>query len=99
MLGNRVTFKAAGGEHEIRVGNRALRELEQHFGCNAVELGQRLEASASISDVTEVLRIALGGVYTVEQVDELIDELGYARIGALLTEAFAAAMPPATEGN
>lgn len=93
MIGNRVRFRAAGREHELWIGNRVLRELEQHFDCNAVELSDRLQASPSIRDTTDVLRIALVGEYTVEDVDAVIDDIGYDRVGLLLQDAFGQAMP------
>ena len=93
MIGNPVRFRAAGREHELRIGNRVLRELEQHFDCNAVALGDRLHDEPSVRDTTDVLRIALVGEYTLEDVDAILDDIGYPRVGLLLQDAFGQAMP------
>lgn len=93
MLGKSVEFRAGGKLHELRLNNRALRTIEAHFGCSAREFGDRLKATESITDVTDLVRILLGEGYELDDVDAIIDELGYERLGALVNEAIGEAMP------
>lgn len=88
-------IEAGGKTYTLVFGNRALRLIERELGK---PVGQMDEDS--ISDLTVMIWAGLQRHHpalTVNDVDDIIDDVGYAAVGEIAGKALAAAMPQETE--
>ncbi len=87
-------------QYDIRVGdkvyslkynNKALRMLEKSFNASIRTLGEKMQGEAGINDLTEIFRIGLLHQMpdlTIEQTDEIIDEIGLQKASEAIAKAF-----------
>ncbi len=96
-----IEFTAGGTTHKLRLGNAALRAIESHFDDEGLDsIIRRIDESGSITAITVVVQKLLGeDHYTLEDVDAIIDEVGYDKLGELIGTALEAAMPEATKNS
>lgn len=99
-----VGFEAVGKTWTMKLGNGAVRHIENETGKPFPEVGKELsdEAKASITLLTQVFRAALTRHHpnvTMEDCDEIIDEIGHEKAGALLGEAFKLMQPKAAKAG
>jgi len=97
-------------QYDIRVGdkvyslkynNKALRMLEKSFNASIRTLGEKMQGEAGINDLTEIFRIGLLHQMpdlTIEQTDEIIDEIGLQKVSEAIAKAFELAFGP-QDGN
>lgn len=95
-----VTFTARKQGWILKLGTNAMCEIEDATGKSIIEIGQLLSKPETAS--TKLLRVVLwGGLQDhhegidMKQVGALIDDIGMAKAGELIGEAFTAA----TSGN
>jgi len=99
-----VGFQAIGKDWILKLGNGAVRHVENATGKSFPQIGRELADSetASITLLTQVFWAALKSRQqdvTIEDCDEIIDDIGHARAGELLGEAFTLMQPKAAEGG
>ncbi|HGU6173208.1 TPA: hypothetical protein ACNABL_004781 [Escherichia coli] len=87
-------------QYDIRVGdkvyslkynNKALRTLEKTFGMPISKLGEKMQGDIGINELTEMFRIGLLHQIpnlTIEQTDEIIDEIGLQKASEAIAKAF-----------
>lgn len=86
-----VVFEAGGKSYRLVFGNRALRLVEKQLGRSFTEIDE-----GSINDLTVLIWAGLQRYQPelgIEDVDDLIDEVGYAALGSLVEKAMSAALP------
>ena len=99
-----VSFAALGQTWTMKLGNGAVRHIENETGKPFAQVGAELsdETKASITLLTQVFCAALQrhhpGV-TVEDCDDIIDEIGHQKVGELLGEAVQLMQPKAAKGG
>lgn len=91
-----VTFEACGATHQLRASNGALRAIEDHFDSSIDDLDERRLGVATVMVQKMLMRER---PYEIEEVDGIIDEIGYNRLGELINEAFASAVPEGALGK
>lgn len=90
-----ITLEAKGKTYTIVYGNRAFRTIEKELHRPIVRLNQE-----SLDDLTTVI---WGGLLanhpgiTIDEVDDIIDEVGYVKIGEIVKTAVEKALPEAAE--
>ena len=104
-----VSFRALSKDWVLRYGINGLCRLEDETGKSAIEVASSLNtedgeggAAIKISDIRLVFFCGLVGQHadvTLEQVGDIIDDIGIERAGPLLGEAFSAAFPDPEEGG
>lgn len=103
-------FKYAGKNWVLRFGTRAFSRLKDHWGLHSdpidakdrktgdAKLGERLNF-AEVEDIPIMLWAAMRSNHpelTVEDVEEMVDKFGVAKVQPVLAVILAAAMPPET---
>lgn len=101
-------FAYAGRNWVLRFGTRAFSRLKDHWGLASdpvdakdrktgdAKLGERLNF-AEVEDIPIMLWAAMRSNHpelTVEDVEEMVDKYGVAKVQPILAEILAAAMPP-----
>ncbi|MBT9134784.1 MAG: hypothetical protein DDT38_01526 [Firmicutes bacterium] len=84
------TFTALGREYTICFDNRAFRTAEKSMGHSLSAMQD------SIGSLTTLLHAGLSRHHpkiSIDDVDEIVDELGYEKIAVALGEAMAASPP------
>lgn len=99
-----VGFQALGKDWTLKLGNGAVRHVENATGKSFPQIGRELGDSetASVTLLTQVFWAALKTHQPdvkLDDCDEIIDEIGHARAGDLLGQAFMLMQPKATEGG
>ena len=99
-----VGFTALNRSWTLKLGNGAVRHIENETGKSFAQVGAELsdEATASISLLTTVFCAALQGHHpgtTLEECDDIIDDIGHLRVGELLGEAVQLMQPKAAKGG
>ncbi len=103
-----VPFAYGGKNWVLRFGTRAFSRLKDHWGfvtdpigaenrrTGDAKLGERLQY-AEVEDIPIMLWAALRSNHpelTIEDVDEMVDKYGTAKVQPVLAVILAAAMPP-----
>jgi len=93
-----VGFTAVGKDWTLKLGNGAVRHVENETGKSFTQIGKDLsnEATASISLLTQVFCAALKRHHpdvTMEDCDDIIDDIGHEQAGTLLGKAFELMQP------
>lgn len=103
-LRGEVGFDALGQSYTLKFGNGAVRHIENETGMSFAQVGAAL-ADPEKATMT-VLTVAFHGALrrhhpglSLEDVDDLIDDLGPEKAGKLLGEAVALTYPPAAKGG
>lgn len=95
-----VAFEAGGKKRTLRFDTNAICILEEDLGLSIAEIAAQLK-SGRVSAIRAALRAGLNGggdlTATLRKAGELIDELGYERAVALVSDAFALAFPKAAK--
>ncbi|QSZ57221.1 hypothetical protein [Rhizobium sp. ZX09] len=99
-----VGFKALEKDWKLKLGNGAIRHVENETGKSFPQVGKELSNSetASISLLTQVFHAALIQHHpdiTIEGCDDIIDEIGHEKAGTLLGKAFQLMQPKAPKGG
>lgn len=99
-----VSFKALDKEWTLKLGNGAVRHVENETGKTFPQIGRELsnENSASITLLTQVFHAALTRHHpdiTIEVCDDIIDEIGHDGAGIHLGKAFQLMQPKAAKGG
>jgi hypothetical protein len=84
-------FEVAGKTYSLVFGNKALRVAEKELGKSFTQID-----ATSINEMTVLVWAGLQRKHpelTIADVDDLIDEVGYARLTELAGKAMSAAMP------
>lgn len=103
-LRGEVDFEALGKTWTLKLGNGAVRHVENATGKSFPQIGAELsdEATASVSLLTQVFCAALARHHpdiTLEVCDDIIDEIGHEGAGTHLAEAFKLMQPKASKGG
>lgn len=104
-MGNRetgeVTFEAAGQTWTLRYGTNEMCQIEDHFDESIVSLANKLqdEAGVKIKTLRQLFRIGLSQDMNIGEVGKLMDQVGIAKAGELIGQAFQAAFPDASDGE
>ncbi len=99
-----VGFKALGKDWTMKLGNGAVRHVENETGKTFPQIGKELsnEGTASISLLTQVFHASLVRHHpdaTIENCDDIIDEIGHEEAGTLIGKAFELMQPKAPKGG
>jgi len=99
-----VEFKALGKTWTMKLGNGAVRHVENETGKAFPQIGRELsnEKTASISLLTQVFHASLRRHHpdiTIDDCDDIIDEIGHEEAGTLLGRAFELMQPKAGKGG
>jgi hypothetical protein len=99
-----VDFEAAGKTWTLKLGNGAVRHIENETGKTFPQVGGELTnaSTASITLLTQVFCAALKRhqpEVTMEDCDDIIDDIGHEKAGDLLGKAFELMQPPAAKGG
>jgi len=99
-----VGFKALEKDWTLKLGNTAIRHVENETGKSFPQIGKELsnEETASISLLTQVFHAALTRHHpeiTLEQCDDIIDEIGHEKAGTLIGKAFQLMQPKPPKGG
>ncbi|MDO5895123.1 hypothetical protein [Agrobacterium sp. Azo12] len=99
-----VGFTALGKDWTMKLGNGAVRHVENETGKTFPQIGRELSGddTASISLLTEVFRASLIRHHpdvTIEDCDDILDEIGHEKAGELIAEAFQLMQPKAQKGG
>lgn len=91
-----VSFSALGKDWKVKLGTNAMCEIEDETGKSIIEIGQLLgdQKTATLKLVRVVLWGGLQEYHEgtdLKQVGALIDEIGMAKAGQLIGNAFTAA--------
>lgn len=81
-----VKFKSGGKEYALYMGNRALRLAEKELGFSVAKLGDDI----GINDLTIMFWAGLQNHHsdiTLDDVDDLFDELGHEEAGQIFSKA------------
>lgn len=91
-----ISFSALGQDWKIKLGTNAMCEIEDKTGKSIIEIGQLLGDQKTAT--LKLLRVVLwGGLQQYHEgidlikVGLIIDDIGMAKAGELIGEAFAAA--------
>lgn len=87
-----MTFEAGGSTRELRFTANNLCRLEEATGRGVTEIAAGMANGMRISDLRMMLWAGIDGI-SLDQAGEIIDEIGFERIGDLIGEAFTAAFP------
>lgn len=99
-LRGEVEFTTASGKkHKLRFGTNAQCEIEAEFGVGIGEVVKKLAEEKRLTPLRAILRILLGGKMSVEQVGDLMDEVGLLEMTALMMQAVGIAQPDPEEGE
>lgn len=99
-----IEFEARGQTYRLRFSNNALAELEQALGEPLGRFAPRLQhGEIGVRDIRAMLWAGIRGAdpkasLSLEEVGELMDELGLPQAATLAAQAFAAAFPASDEG-
>lgn len=98
-----VPFEAQGQTWTLKLGTKAMRKIEGATGMPMPAVGRALEKeeTASIDLVAKVFWGALQHHHpdlSVDDVDDLMDDLGLDKVGPLIAQAFEAAQAPKKGG-
>lgn len=93
-----VEFQALGKTWTLKMGTKAMRKIEGATGKPMPLIGKELadEDKASIDLVTKVFWGALQHHHpdvSLDDCDDIIDDIGLGKIGPLINDAFEAAQP------
>lgn len=99
-----VGFKALEKDWTLKLGNGAVRHVENETGKSFPQIGKDLsdEGTASITLLTQVFHAALIRHHpdaTIEDCDDIIDEIGHEEAGTLIGKAFQLMQPKAPKGG
>ena len=86
--------------YSLKYNNKALRMLEKTFEMSISKLGEKMQGDIGINDLTEMFRIGLLHQIpnlTLEQTDEIIDEIGLQKVSEAIAKAFELAFGPQEE--
>ncbi len=86
--------------YSLKYNNKALRMLEKTFEMSISKLGEKMQGDIGINDLTEMFRIGLLHQIpnlTLEQTDEIIDEIGLQKASEAIAKAFELAFGPQKE--
>ena len=86
--------------YSLKYNNKALRMLEKTFEMSISKLGKKMQGDIGINDLTEMFRIGLLHQIpnlTLEQTDEIIDEIGLQKVSEAIAKAFELAFGPQEE--
>jgi len=86
--------------YSLKYNNKALRMLEKTFEMSISKLGEKMQGDIGINDLTEMFRIGLLHQIpnlTLEQTDEIIDEIGLQKVSEAIAKAFELAFGPQKE--
>lgn len=99
-----VAFQACGKDWIMKLGNGAVRHVENETGKTFVQIGAELSdtSKASITLLTTVFHASLikhhPGV-TLSDCDDIIDDIGHEEAGTLLGKAVKAMQPQRKGGG
>lgn len=85
------TFEANGKTYTLFFGNRSFRMLEQKLGKSFQEFNFN-----SVDEMTVALWSGLQKYHpqlTIEEMDDIIDDVGYVKLAGIAAEAIGAAFP------
>jgi hypothetical protein len=92
-----VAFTANGAEYTLLFDFNALCEIEEEFGVSVTAIGDLLAGdNVKVTDIRRMFRIGLLRHHegaTLEETGDIITEVGPAKAGALIQEAFTKAFP------
>jgi len=77
--------------YSLKYNNKALRMLEKTFEMSISKLGEKMQGDVGINELTEIFRIGLLHQMpdvTIEQTDEIIDEIGLPKASEAIAKAF-----------
>ncbi len=99
-----VAFEAQGSEWVLRFSTNALCALEAATGMGATAVANAFqdEGGKQITMLRQLFRCGLSGKHPgvdLEAAGEILDDIGFARAGEIISEAFALAFPPAKGGG
>jgi len=95
-------IKAGDKVYTLKYNNRALRILEQEFGMSIMKLGEKMQGDVGINELTQIFRIGLLHQFpdlTLEQTDEIIDEIGIMKASEAVAKAFEIAFGTQEKGT
>lgn len=88
-------IKVGDKTYPLKYNNKALRKLEESLEIPIAKIGAMMQNDMSIGMLTEIFRVGLShwkDDITIDEVDEIIDEIGIVKaadaIGAALDLAF-----------
>lgn len=99
-----VGFRALDKDWTMKLGNGAVRHIENETGKSFAQVGAELsdETTASITLLTQVFCAALQRHHpdtAMEVCDDIIDEIGHQKAGELLGEAVQLMQPKVAKGG
>jgi hypothetical protein len=99
-----VGFDALGQSYTLKFGNGAVRHIENETGMSFAQVGAVLSDPAKAT--MTVLTVAFHGALrrhhpdlSIDDVDDILDDLGPEKAGKLLGDAVALTYPPAPKGG
>lgn len=93
-------IKVGDKVYSLKYNNKALRMLEKTFEMPISKLGEKMQGDVGINELTEMFRIGLLHQIpdlTLEQTDEIIDEIGLQKASEAIAKAFELAFGPQEE--
>lgn len=88
-----VAFSADGKEYTLRFGTNELCVIEAATGKGVPQLVAELQATPYVTTMRAMVAGGVRPAMSLEDAGELIDALGYDRVGELVGQALALAFP------
>jgi hypothetical protein len=97
-----MTFKYGNKEYTLKYGVRALIKLEEYFNVPISKIADKFMDSKNLSirDLYELFKAGLAKnkpPLTDEDIEEIIDSMGFNKIAELVGKAFQESFEPAKE--
>ncbi|WP_434642765.1 GTA-gp10 family protein [Thermoanaerobacterium thermosaccharolyticum] len=84
--------------YPLKYNNKALRTLEKQLGMPITKIGRKMqEEEFGVNELTEILRVGLihwKPDVTIDEADEIIDEVGLQKASEAIGKAFELAFAP-----
>ena len=91
-------LKVGDKTYPLKYNNKALRILEKSLGVPIQKIGKKLQNDEmGINELTEILRVGLvhwKPDITIDEADDIIDEVGLAKASEAIGKAFELAFAP-----
>jgi len=100
-LKGEVTFDAQGETYTLAFPINSLIALEERLGCGIVNIGDQLNAGATMGTIRALFWAGLIANHNLTEADagELMDEIGLAEAATLAGQSLSQSMPSAGGGK
>ena len=88
-----VSFTAMGKEMTLRYSTNALCRIEDETGMAINDVLESLQTSPALSRMRAIFRAGIDPALSSQEAGEVMDDLGFERVAALVQEAFSLAVP------